>query len=193
MEQPQTKVELPQKNDVLPPQNHPNFSLKTIEYSDDSIYFGQTKDENIKHGVGKFTFANNFYYIGEWEKDEMNGFGSLFSEENFPIYEGFWHKGSFKGVGVLRNINSENMKDCFEINYNDFNNINERWVKYEGEFMDDLMDGKGKIEFKNGDLFYGNFFKNKIEGKGIYIKKENGEHVNGEWRENVLISQSNQP
>ena len=35
-------------------------------------------------------------------------------------------------------------------------------IIYEGEFKEDKMDGKGKLYFKNGSIFEGNWKKNNI-------------------------------
>ena len=42
---------------------------------------------------------------------------------------------------------------------------------YEGEFKNDLKDGKGKIIYNNGDIFIGEFKKDLKEGNGKMIYK----------------------
>jgi len=160
--------------------------IKTIEYSDDSVYFGQILGESLKQGLGKFTFTNKGYYIGEWNNDEMSGYGSLMLESSICIYEGFWKNSKFNGIGIFRNI-YQNQQNIEDIDYRNFNDLGDKWIKYEGEFDEDLMNGKGKLEFVNGDVFIGNFERNKIEGKGIFLKKSNGEKMIRIWKENMMM------
>jgi hypothetical protein len=39
---------------------------------------------------------------------------------------------------------------------------------YEGNFDDDLMNGKGEYVWKNGNMYEGDFLSGKLNGKGIY-------------------------
>lgn len=165
--------------------NNPNDKIMKIEYSDGTIYEGQTKSTNIRHGLGKLNFNNLGYFSGEWQNNEMSGFGSLFNESGALIYEGFWEDGNFNGAGVLTNIFHTN-KIGLEIDYHDMNKIVDKWVKYEGQFQDNLANGIGKLEFCNGDIFFGNFIANKIEGKGVFIKKMNGDII-GVWKNGFLV------
>ncbi len=46
------------------------------------------------------------------------------------------------------------------------------------------MNGMGKIKFKNGEQYEGEFFENKKHGKGRYIYEE-GVYYEGGWKNNV--------
>jgi len=69
---------------------------------------------------------------------------------------------------------------------NDFSTIGEGWIKYEGFFQDDNKHGFGTIYLENGDKFFGNFVNDLVQGKGSY-HRANGEVVTGEWNEEKLV------
>ena len=171
---------------ILPNESISNPTIKSIEYTNDSLYEGQIKYENIKHGIGRMAFSSNGFYFGQWSDDEIYGFGTLYSDKNEIIYEGFWQKDKFHGLGVLYNIfiikNNE-----FEIDFHNFNQIEDKWVRYEGEFNNDLRDGKGRLEFANGDILISEFKLNSIDGEGIFIRKSNGLRIIGVWQQNSLV------
>ena len=52
---------------------------------------------------------------------------------------------------------------------------------YEGEFKDNIISGKGIFSIKNGDTYEGNFINGLINGKGIMINK-NGDKYIGEFK-----------
>ena len=55
--------------------------------------------------------------------------------------------------------------------------------KYEGDFVDNVKEGKGIYYFSNGDKYEGEFFEDEKDGYGIYYYK-NGEKYEGEFKEN---------
>jgi hypothetical protein len=60
----------------------------------------------------------------------------------------------FNGRGVIYNDNPE-LNAQFE--YSDFSNLNETWVKYQGDFKKDDKDGVGTLYLLNNDKFVGYF------------------------------------
>lgn len=63
------------------------------------------------------------------------------------------------------------------------NNIGEKWTNYEGEFVNDEKNGRGTINFVNGEKFSGTFVKDKIEGPGLFYKND-GDIIQGVWHNN---------
>ena len=43
--------------------------------------------------------------------------------------------------------------------------------KYEGEFVDGMMEGNGKFKWADGDVFMGTWKANKRDGEGRFIPK----------------------
>lgn len=58
----------------------------------------------------------------------MEGEGTLFYGPNRPAYEGHWVADQFHGFGTLFNESPLQLNGCF--NYNDFNLIEDFWVRY---------------------------------------------------------------
>lgn len=53
---------------------------------------------------------------------------------------------------------------------------------YEGEWVDDMMHGKGSFHFASGAMYQGEWFENKFHGYGLY-RWADGAVYTGEWRE----------
>eukprot|EP00826_Nyctotherus_ovalis_P004719 TRINITY_DN1103_c0_g6_i1.p1 TRINITY_DN1103_c0_g6~~TRINITY_DN1103_c0_g6_i1.p1 ORF type:complete len:111 (+),score=6.33 TRINITY_DN1103_c0_g6_i1:134-466(+) len=60
--------------------------------------------------------------------------------------------------------------------------------KYDGEWSEDHMHGKGVLEYTNGDKYDGDFKKDKKDGVGRFLNKLLGEYTyknkdrySGEW------------
>lgn len=55
-----------------------------------------------------------------------------------------------------------------EFTYENFNNLEDGWIKYEGDFKNDSKNGIGTLYIHNGDIFFGEFKSDEINGKGSY-------------------------
>lgn len=100
-------------------------------------------------GKGRFYFEDGSYYDGDWVEGKKQGHGILYyCDGNTKIYEGKWLNDKFSGQGILYNIFSE-----------------ELWVRYEGEFLEGVKNGKGILVMKNGKNQVGNFKNNKFLGQ----------------------------
>ena len=64
--------------------------------------------------------------------------------------------------------------------YDNFNNIEDGWIKYEGDFVNDTKNGIGTLYLANNDTFFGEFKDDAIHGKGSYTFF-NGKNITGEW------------
>ena len=64
--------------------------------------------------------------------------------------------------------------------------MDEFWVKYEGQFVDDNKCGRGKLVLSNNEVFEGEFNNDSIEGEGVFVT-EAKRVVRGEWRENRMV------
>lgn len=52
--------------------------------------------------------------------------------------------------------------------------------KYQGEIVHGTPSGRGRMTYKNGDIYVGEFVEGKRQGHGIYAFAD-GERYNGEW------------
>ncbi|EPZ35906.1 hypothetical protein O9G_003551 [Rozella allomycis CSF55] len=56
---------------------------------------------------------------------------------------------------------------------------------YEGEWLNDMMNGTGTLVYPNGESYKGEFKENKFEGKGKYVWP-NGIVYEGEWKDGKM-------
>jgi hypothetical protein len=54
--------------------------------------------------------------------------------------------------------------------------------KYDGEFVENVKEGKGIYYYNNGDVYKGEFFEDLKDGYGVYTYK-NGDRYEGEFKE----------
>jgi hypothetical protein len=65
----------------------------------------------------------------------------------------------------------------------DFDNLNNSWYKYEGEFKNDKKHGVGSLYLVSGDKFTGDFADDKVHGKGVFYS-DNAPSLKGTWQYN---------
>ncbi|WP_343210253.1 hypothetical protein [Anaerolentibacter hominis] len=134
----------------------------TLNYKEQQITGTYTGDirSGLPDGTGTFrsdeTAPMKLEYEGQWEKGMLKGAGELFCDQfhvhyvdadRIGTYEGQAVDGVASGYGTFRAQN--NMYD---------------WYTYEGEWENDIFNGKGKMEYD--DPFY---------------KLREGTYVNGEF------------
>ena len=120
-------------------------NITTIDYSNGDRYQGSTDDYGLKHGYGRYNWANGNFYDGEYQNDMRNGKGKLASA-NGDFYSGEFQYNKIHGYGKLTWANGE---------------------IYDGDFKDDKMHGHGKLTMANGNIYYGEFNTGKRHGYGI--------------------------
>ena len=128
-----------------------------------SIKLGNFYNNNF-NGWNKYINSEGIFYIGLFKNNELNGKGIKYDYEKKNLYEGDFLNGLEDGNGI--EINNEN--------------------KYEGEFKKGEKSGKGKLIFKTGDIYEGNFLNNKFNGEGHYIWKKNGNEYIGNYKNNLF-------
>ena len=160
--------------------------LKNIDNPENlEIYEGETNLKNLKHGFGILT-TPQYVMKGTWRNGEFTGWGQKLYR-NGDIYEGKYIDGKIKGKGIFRNKEGNIYKGDF---YNDKREgkgdlITDKY-HYNGEFKNNMLNGKGKIEFiKEGKSYEGEFENNEIEGKGIY-KWKNGDVYEGQVKKGKM-------
>lgn len=62
----------------------------------------------------------------------MNGKGTLFYCAEYPAYDGEWSNDQFHGFGILYNENPMQLNEAYD--FRDFNEVDEFWIKYEGNY-----------------------------------------------------------
>ena len=126
-------------------------------------YDGEWKN-NMKHGIGRMTYAKAGEYNGFWENGRRHGEG-VFHYSNGDVYSGWWKFGEKEGIGCYT-FKSTGMKL-----YGDWTagSITKgKWIYpngmyFEGDFENNKPKGKGKWVFKNGNVLEGEYDQKKKE------------------------------
>lgn len=133
-----------------------------------------------KHGMGNYQWNDNSIYMGNWENDQMSGYGfySKTNDPNFKNYFGYFKNGNFDGKGYMDKSSSyergiyQNGTLVTPMNF--YTNKVDR-----GCTAGDCQNAFGRFVFDNGDSFDG-FFVNGVQTFGTYRFKAGGSY-NGEF------------
>lgn len=107
-------------------------------------------------------------YDGDIEEGVPHGKG-LLTYSTQHTYDGEWNKGNSHGKGIATGtITSGSHKGQF---------------KYDGYWLDDMMAGRGKFTWPNGDVYDGDWSNDKPNGMGIYTFKESGARYVGQMKD----------
>ena len=172
---------------------------------DGNIYFGEYK-EGLANGYGKFTTKSGNEYIGNWVKSKLDGFCYISYDNKDQVYCGEVKKGLFNGFGELNynkrgiilsgkfkdgkmdgigKIIYKNIKEYLgefkEGNKNGYGIM--QWPseeKYEGLWENDSFKF-GKYSWPNGNVFFGNFQDDSVNGFGTFYNGATGVIETGMW------------
>ncbi|CAD8082050.1 unnamed protein product [Paramecium primaurelia] len=150
----------------------------TEQYQDGSSYVGETYNQ-LRDGFGRYQFAEGGYYEGQWKQNKMHGYGTLFYGVGQKAYEGQFENDQFSGFGTLYNKEPTKLNTSFDCS--NFDLIGNYWVKYVGNFKNDLKDGQGALYLSNNECYKGEFFQDYVDGHGTF-----GSLI-GVWCKNKLI------
>jgi hypothetical protein len=126
-----------------------------IYYSNGNVYEGSV-EAGLPHGKGHLTVQGKPVYDGEWRLGFREGTGRLYDEKGFAYFEGTFAANKRNGYGILRESGSNAGK-----------------VVYEGDWKNDIMEGRGKFYSAAGLIEYdGEWKNNKKHGQAIVYKHE---------------------
>lgn len=128
------------------------FAIHTFPNGD--RYKGQFVNDR-KEGECTLTYANGDVYVGSYGNDQYQGYGEL-TNTNGSQYKGSFLNGKKHGNGTW--IFSQNTHD--------------KKTKYSGQLKEDQRNGRGTLDFKNGDCYVGEFFENQFHGHGSYSTEQ---------------------
>ena len=149
------------------------------------IYEGDLNIRGQRQGFGKI--ITQYYELkGIWKNDKLNGWGRQ-SRCNGDVLEGRFENSLLNGKGFFL----DKQKNKYIGEFRDM----KKWGRgklitnkliYEGEFVNDKIEGKGKIKFlKSGIEYEGTFINDNIEGYGKF-KWINGDIYEGEVKNNKM-------
>jgi hypothetical protein len=142
--------------------------MTTIDYSNGDRYQGNTDDNGLKHGYGKYTWANGDFYDGEYQNDIRNGKGKL-TLVNGNVYNGEYKDDMAHGKGKYTWANG---------------NI------YDGEFNAGKKHGHGKYTWANSwwiNQYEGGWSNDKTHGQGVLSCLRSFVEIKGEWKDDWLL------
>lgn len=164
--------------------NSLNNSVYVKESFTKGWYEGE-KVDGLRNGYGTFYYNEGGKYCGDWMNNQMHGKGTLYYSDGRIAYQGEWVEDSLNGFGILYNETPTTLNASYD--YRCFDQSEEFWVYYEGNFKnDDKCGSNGKLVLSNGERFEGSFRNDVIEGKGIFYLMD-GREVVGEWKNNYLV------
>ena len=147
-------------------------------YREECLSKNELNDKNDKNnlnqnldGFGKYIDENGNYYEGYFNNGELNGEGKIIkikennNDKSINSTKKIINKVTY--MGSINNFKKEGFgkETCYE-------------YIYEGNFHNDMKNGKGKINFvNNGDYYEGIFTNDKISGYGKYIWNNKHQYI----------------
>jgi hypothetical protein len=139
------------------------FNKEDKYYYDDKLFSGNGKIYQDKYVLYDGTFENGSINKGKLYYYEKKLFKTIY----YKLYDGKFINGKYnkgklfyKDKIIYKGNFNDDIKHGYGILYHD------EYI-YEGEFKDDMKHGKGIINFTNGNILYGNWNNDELEGKAI--------------------------
>ena len=142
----------------------------------------------------KVIYYGNYNYDGEWLEDLKHGEGIL--KSNGDKYYGKWINNEKHGIFIISYFNGDKYNG--EVNsygerhgkgnlkyskYRENNSFEEKYDYYEGQWVNNIKEGKCFMLFKNGDKYNGEWSNNLRNGQGELKKYGKWDNYVGEWSE----------
>eukprot|EP00347_Sterkiella_histriomuscorum_P004159 403361531 len=193
--------------------------LGRIVYPNGDIYKGQFQKDQ-KQGSGTILYADGRYYKGNWANDVFHGKGiyKMTVEPEALIIEGNFENGKFMpGHSKVQYSNGEIYEGKLTATMKREGQNGKFYFlngdRYEGEWVKDVRQGKGKLFFYKGGEFEGTFkddeiydgklkdkddniFINEMKSGGYFLRGKlnglgkglfaNGDEYEGEFRDGVF-------
>lgn len=101
-----------------------------------------------RHGFGTFYYKEGGRYAGYWKDNKMHGKGTLYYSNSKIAYDGDWQQDRLWGHGILYNEQPKELSATYD--YKCWDDVDDFWIKYEGDFVEDNKSGFGKLYLTNG-------------------------------------------
>ena len=109
----------------------------------------------------------------------MYGFGKLYYPNEELAYEGEWENNAVEGSVTVKNDDPMPLDHTF--NYKDFNKLQKHWSVYTGQLEGDSKEGFGIMYLVNDEKYVGQFMKDMMHGKGAFYTTTGG-LIQGTWK-----------
>lgn len=144
---------------------------ETIQYSDNSVYVGETPDGKTREGQGTLTWGSGEIYTGSWVNGLMTGDGQM-TWPGLGKYEGAFKDGKRNGYGT------------FTWQYDREMLVGDP-VSFDGEWKNDKIGESGKLVLWGVGCYEGSFEDQKKCGEGTFTW-ENGDTYVGTWQNDSM-------
>ena len=148
------------KGDVINSQ----YTYKNNDLNELELYVGEMNQEGQRNGFGK-SFSKNRKRIGTWRKNEFTGWGREVRRGG-EVYEGKFAYGQLTGKGTYKHNKDLYIGDFFGFIKQGKGELFTKYYHYKGQFKNDKIWGKGRIEINNNGILNGNIYRGEII-KGI--------------------------
>ena len=165
-----------------------------ITWDSGCVYIGEAHD-GAMDGLGYMIWTMGDYYYGEWKNGNPNGAGTKYYmvdstaedvQHQYNIYTGDMKNGLKIGKGTMRYILGDIYDGEWENDVRSGHGIvywqpGLEWIKFEGTFKNDWIDGEGTMYYADGRVVTGTFkgtdqvgVDNDQEALKAYVKKVQG-------------------
>ena len=158
-----------------------------VKYYNNTYYVGGIS-ESLRSGSGSRSYLNSdLIYVGEYVKNMKCGKGKLWATNKKRwVFDGHWDRDMKNGYGEMWRETATYKGNWVDDRMDGIGRMD--WVdgqKYEGSYAVDARNGEGSMVYVNGDKYTGTFKNGKPHGNGFY-EWANGEIYEGSWYDGVM-------
>lgn len=158
-----------------------------VKYPSNGFFIGPLNGQ-FRHGFGYRSYADpELVYAGEYNNNQKFGKGKLWArKEKRWVFDGSWANDLKNGYGEMWKNGVTYKGNWMDDKLDGVGRMD--WPSgqiYEGSFARDFRHGEGTMTFPNGDQYVGSWKNGRPHGKGMYQWKS-GEVYQGTWHDGVM-------
>jgi len=171
----------------------PEQEIHEITYPDASVYEGPVNGKMQRHGYGKLTDRHGNVYEGKFNEDKKDDrHASILYKKSGVEFEGRFKNDQRSPSGSLTLKGGTVMKGSFvgskKIGIFDGLNVTLTYAKSGNKYIGDIkankIEGRGRMEYKDGAVYEGSWQNGKKHSKGE-MNYQNGDVYSGQWKNNM--------
>jgi hypothetical protein len=168
---------------------------REISYNDGSFYEGPVNDKMQRHGYGKLTDRHGNVYEGKFNEDKKDDrHASILYKKSGVKFEGRFQNDKIcpSTRGTLTLKDGTVMKGSFvgskKIGIFDGLDVTLTYAKSGNKYIGDIkankIEGRGRMEYKDGAVYEGSWQNGQKHSKGE-MNYQNGDVYSGQWKNNM--------